>query len=381
MTTKRVTKKAVQKKAPTTKKATANKTAKPKDPPKKTVQKKTIPKKTTTQKTTKTTAKPKTTTTDKHTIFYACDNLTKTFRVAENARPVTFKGFEGFDFFMHKSLADKGWTISEASSGASIVTKPTQANAKARAVEILKQHGHDGLHECVQKAIEKTGTAPGFKAPPKGVMIDKQNFSLTTKDGTKVEVTYQPDNRHHLEFRGEISSTGYRSHFGYDGKSDVKEFAAKYAEELRSNYLKEKAKLARSNKVHIVKPAPATKPTEKPSAEPSGKGGKPTQCLGSQNRDHTRPVNEGITSAAKRGKACRGSRLSMLDAAAEILKTAKEPLCCKDICRAIFEKKLAESSGRTPHATISAAMGREINTQGKNSRFRKAGRGMFEFNK
>jgi hypothetical protein len=24
--------------------------------------------------------------------------------------------------------------------------------------------------------------------------------------------------RHHLDFRGEISPTGYHSHFGYDGK-------------------------------------------------------------------------------------------------------------------------------------------------------------------
>jgi len=351
MPTKKVTKKAVQKTATTTTKPTANKTAKPKAPPKKTAHKKDPPKKTTTQKTSKSTSKPKTATNDTHTTYYACDNLTKKFREAENARPVTFKGFEGFEFFMHKSLADKGWTISEASSGASIVTKPTQANAKARAIEILKQHGHDGLHECVQKAIDKTGLAPGFKAPPKGVLVDKQNFTLTTKDGTKVEVTYQPNNQHHLEFRGEISSTGYRSHFGYDGKGDVKEYAAKYAEDLRSNYLKEKAKLSRTNKVHIVKPTPDTKSTEKPSAEPSGKGGKP------------------------KGK------MSMLDAAAEILKTSKEPLCCKDICRAIFEKKLAESSGRTPHATISAAMGREISSQGENSRFRRADRGKFEFNK
>jgi len=351
MPTKKVTKKAVQKKTPTTKKPTANKTAKPKAPPKKAAQKKDPPKKTTTQKTSKSTSKPKTATKDTHITYYACDNLTKKFREAEDARPVTFKGFEGFEFFMHKSLADKGWTISEASSGASIVTKPTQANAKARAVEILKQHGHDGLHECVQKSIEKTGLAPGFKAPPKGVLVDKQNFCLTTKDGTKVEVTYQPNNQHHLEFRGEISSTGYRSHFGYDGKGDVKEFAAKYAEELRSNYLKEQVKIARKNKVHIVKSTTDDTPKDKQSAEPSGKGGKP------------------------KGK------MSMLDAAAEILKTAKEPLCCKDICRSIFEKKLAESSGRTPHATISAAMGREIKVLGKNSRFRRADRGRFELNK
>jgi len=347
MTTNKVTKKTVQKKTQTSKKATA----KSKAPPEKTALKKAIP------KTTKATSKPKTANNDKQPrtgsviTYHFCDNLTKKFIEAQYARPIKFKGFEGFHFFMHKSITGKGWTISEASSGASIVTKPTQDSARSQALKVIKQHGHDGLYECVQKSIEKTGLAPGFTAPPKGVLVDKQNFSLTTKDGTKVEVTCQPNNQHHLEFRGEISSTGYRSHFGYDGKSDVKEYAAKYAEDLRSSYLKEKAKLARTNMVHIVKPAPDTKPTSKPASDSSGKGGKP------------------------KGK------MSMLDAAAEILKTAKEPLCCKDICRSIFEKKLAESSGRTPHATISAAMGREIKVLGKNSRFRRADRGRFELNK
>jgi hypothetical protein len=201
-----------------------------------------------------------------------------------------------------------------------------------------------------QKTAQKT--TPRIKEPEcKPAVHNKQTFDITTKDGTKVNVTYQPENRYHLEFRGEISPTGYHSHFGFNGKSEVKEYASKYAEDLRSFFLKEQVKQARKNKILIVKPAPETAAKEKTVAEANGRGGKP-----------------------------KGS-LSMLDAAAKVLKEAKEPLCCKDICRAIFEKKLAESSGRTPHATISAAMGREIKTLGKNSRFRRADRGRFESNR
>lgn len=72
--------------------------------------------------------------------------------------------------------------------------------------------------------------------------------------------------------------------------------------------------------------------------------------------------------------------MSMLDAAAEVLKDAKEPLGVKDITRRIFEQDLSASDGRTPHATLSAAMCREIKARGAESRFRRTGRGLFELN-
>lgn len=195
-------------------------------------------------------------------------------------------------------------------------------------------------------------TKPVVKEPERKPEVqNKQTFDITTRDGTKVNVTYQPENRYHLEFRGEISPTGYHSHFGFNGKSDVEEYASKYAEDLRSCFLKDQVKQARKNKIFIVKPAPEISANVKTAAEANNKGGKP-----------------------------KGS-LSMLDAAAKVLKEAEQPLCCKDICRMIFERKLAESSGRTPHATISAAMGREISTLGKDSRFRRVDRGRFEFNR
>ncbi len=43
----------------------------------------------------------------------------------------------------------------------------------------------------------------------------KINFVVTLKDGNKIEVTYQPDFLNHLEFRGNISETGYWSAFPF----------------------------------------------------------------------------------------------------------------------------------------------------------------------
>lgn len=89
----------------------------------------------------------------------------------------------------------------------------------------------------------------------------KQTFKVTTEDGTEIEVAYDESMRHHLEFRGEISPTGYHSHFGYDGKGDVREAAQKLANEFRAAFLKEQAKLARKQKAvtpgaeHAAKPA------------------------------------------------------------------------------------------------------------------------------
>lgn len=57
---------------------------------------------------------------------------------------------------------------------------------------------------------------------------------------------------------------------------------------------------------------------------------------------------------------------------------SKEPLATQDIVKAMSEKGYWKSpSGKTPHATIYAAMAREITEKGKASRFKKVDRGMF----
>ena len=90
---------------------------------------------------------------------------------------------------------------------------------------------------------------------------------------------------------------------------------------------------------------------------------------------------------AQAGTADRPKRLSALDAAAQVLATADKPMRAQDLIVAMAEQGLWTSpAGKTPHATLYAAILREINTtvndvEGRKvSRFRKVDRGLFEFN-
>jgi len=90
-------------------------------------------------------------------------------------------------------------------------------------------------------------------------------------------------------------------------------------------------------------------------------------------------INRAIGSLrAVKGVARRSDRgPSGLDLAAKVLAKAGKPLNAK----AIAERAIAagwKTSGKTPHATLHAAMTREIEAKGDESRFRKAGRGLFE---
>lgn len=69
--------------------------------------------------------------------------------------------------------------------------------------------------------------------------------------------------------------------------------------------------------------------------------------------------------------------VSGLEAALIVLKDAGEPMNIKAIMEKINERGLAKLNGKTPAATISAALQREINAKADNSRFEKAGKGLF----
>ena len=66
-----------------------------------------------------------------------------------------------------------------------------------------------------------------------------------------------------------------------------------------------------------------------------------------------------------------------LDAAVQVLTEAGEPLRCKDMVERMLAQGLWQTNGKTPAATIYAAILREITTKGDASRFRKTDRGSF----
>lgn len=84
------------------------------------------------------------------------------------------------------------------------------------------------------------------------------------------------------------------------------------------------------------------------------------------------------TKATKATKATEGGKMSALDAAAQVLTSANGPMNTKDMINAMAELNLWSSpNGKTPHATLYAAILREINVKGSGSRFVKADRGQF----
>jgi hypothetical protein len=91
--------------------------------------------------------------------------------------------------------------------------------------------------------------------------------------------------------------------------------------------------------------------------------------------------------AAKTPKAAKATKtpandkpLSGLAAAAKVLADAGEPMRARALVNTMIERGLWKSGGKTPWATIYAAMTREIAAKGKASRFRKTDRGLFASN-
>jgi hypothetical protein len=89
----------------------------------------------------------------------------------------------------------------------------------------------------------------------------------------------------------------------------------------------------------------------------------------------------GASRKAKGAKASKpkGERKpGILTLAADVLKDAKAPMDCKAIVEKVLAKGLWQTKGKTPAATLYAAIIREIAAKGKEARFHKTDRGLFE---
>jgi hypothetical protein len=81
---------------------------------------------------------------------------------------------------------------------------------------------------------------------------------------------------------------------------------------------------------------------------------------------------------AKAPKEPKAKKVSALDAAAQVLAAAGEPMNTRQMIEAMAAKKLWTSpGGKTPHATLYSAILRELNEKGKDARFVKTERGKF----
>jgi hypothetical protein len=83
-------------------------------------------------------------------------------------------------------------------------------------------------------------------------------------------------------------------------------------------------------------------------------------------------------SKSSKSKKNTQSKLSALDAAAQVLAKSNESMTCQQLIDAMTQQGLWSSTeGKTPANTLNAAIHKEIATKGDASRFVKAERGKF----
>ena len=113
----------------------------------------------------------------------------------------------------------------------------------------------------------------------------------------------------------------------------------------------------------------STKKSSKKTPKSSRVAKKPTKASKGSQKPRKADTGERGPKVAKRP--------SGLDAAAKILAQAGKPMSCKAIGDQMLAKGLWKTKGKTPEATIYAAIIREIAAKGDKARFRKTGRGKF----
>ena len=108
------------------------------------------------------------------------------------------------------------------------------------------------------------------------------------------------------------------------------------------------------------------------------------RAMAASDEKATKPAKADASARAsvkpKATKAAKPKRTSALDAAAIVLKDVGRPLNCKELIEMMAARELWQSpNGKTPEATLYAAILRELKAKGDAARFRKVGRGQFEF--
>ncbi len=137
-------------------------------------------------------------------------------------------------------------------------------------------------------------------------------------------------------------------------------------------------RLAERAAVAVFGPA-VLNPAPDAAAKPAGKRGKdakapaPTATKGSKS---AKPAAK--QKAAREAKPKPAKRMSALDAAAQVLAASEVPMRAKEMIAAMEAKGLWTSpGGKTPEATLYAAIIREIAAKGTAARFKKHERGVF----
>jgi hypothetical protein len=130
-------------------------------------------------------------------------------------------------------------------------------------------------------------------------------------------------------------------------------------------------------------PIPRRVPVAEPAAKPATAGKPATAAREPDAAPEPTPAPTGEVEQAAAATPTApppATKLSCLDAAAEVLRTAAEPMRCQELVAAMKARSLWTSAAPTPHQTLTSALLREITRKGPASRFRRADRGRFELN-
>ncbi len=140
----------------------------------------------------------------------------------------------------------------------------------------------------------------------------------------------------------------------------------------------------------VLNPAPDTSPAMKRAVGPGGKRvpkRKPaatSPSAAAKTTKHAKPAakqktaNEAKPKPATSAREKKPKRVSALDAAAQVLAASEVPMRAKEMIAAMETKGLWRSpGGKTPEATLYAAIIREIAAKGTAARFKKHERGVF----
>jgi hypothetical protein len=85
-----------------------------------------------------------------------------------------------------------------------------------------------------------------------------------------------------------------------------------------------------------------------------------------------------VKPAKTKAPATGSGKMSQIEAAIKVLAETRKPMNCKAMVEAMAAKKYWSSpNGKTPAATLYAAILKDVTTKGKDARFKKVERGQF----
>ena len=204
----------------------------------------------------------------------------------------------------------------------------------------------------------------------------------TADEATRHARAYQDKHKAPVEVtRGKLVGTKFTAEFSevlaVEGEvAPTPKAKGKPAEKAKT--MPKRTKLANALKKFIAAPTPAAGAKATEAATTPASTDEPATPA---------KVQAATTKAAKQAKPANPSKpasprkMSVLDAAAKVLARADKAMNTIELIDAMAAQGLWSSpNGKTPHATLHAAISREIKTKAHTSRFAKAGRGTFTRN-